>query len=312
VRRIAGADRWDGLVPAHAPAGRAARAAWVGGVADAVLSGWDDCGGVYHAPGRVESGRRGGVLPWGLLVAGSVASLAANVAVAEPTLIGRVIAAWPSFALTASYELLTRQVRRSAAADDGTGDQPRLPPLGQRGTSGGADPAPKLMVLDSVPGPESVLPVGRRELQRQAWQWALARQATDGALPTGREIARQRGRHERWGRLVKSAGLNLAGELVGHDLAEATADRAMPPPAAWKVVSRAGPARAVAQAGSRAVGSAGRGRGFPQERVSVIRGTRRVDKISPQRARMPVLRASTRLLALLAAEMDHRLPQHAE
>ena len=40
-----------------------------------------------------RSGRRGGVLPWALLVAGSVASLAANVAVAEPTLMGRVIAA---------------------------------------------------------------------------------------------------------------------------------------------------------------------------------------------------------------------------
>ena len=40
----------------------------------------------------------------------SVASLAANVAVAEPTLIGRVVAGWPSFALTASYELLTRDV----------------------------------------------------------------------------------------------------------------------------------------------------------------------------------------------------------
>jgi hypothetical protein len=44
-----------------------------------------------------RSGHRGGVLAWALLVAGSVASLAANVAVAEPTLIGRVIAAWPSF-----------------------------------------------------------------------------------------------------------------------------------------------------------------------------------------------------------------------
>jgi hypothetical protein len=42
-----------------------------------------------------RSGPRGGALPWALLVAGSVASLAANVAVAEPTLIGRVIAAWP-------------------------------------------------------------------------------------------------------------------------------------------------------------------------------------------------------------------------
>jgi len=49
-----------------------------------------------------RSGSRGAALPWALLVVGSVASLAANVAVAEPTLIGRVIAAWPSFALTAS------------------------------------------------------------------------------------------------------------------------------------------------------------------------------------------------------------------
>ena len=61
-----------------------------------------------------RSGGRGGFLPWALLVAGSAASLAANVAVAEPTATGRVIAAWPSFALIASYELLMRQVRRAA------------------------------------------------------------------------------------------------------------------------------------------------------------------------------------------------------
>src|SRR5437868_2777394 len=35
-----------------------------------------------------RAGRRGGTLPWALLVAGSIASLAANVAVAEPDLIG--------------------------------------------------------------------------------------------------------------------------------------------------------------------------------------------------------------------------------
>ena len=49
-------------------------------------------------------------MPWALLLASSVASLA----VAEPSLIGRVIAAWPSFALIASDELLMRQVRRAA------------------------------------------------------------------------------------------------------------------------------------------------------------------------------------------------------
>jgi hypothetical protein len=62
-----------------------------------------------------KSGSKGGGLPWALLVIGSVASLAANVAVAEPTLIGRMIAAWPSFALIGSYELLMRNVRRTAA-----------------------------------------------------------------------------------------------------------------------------------------------------------------------------------------------------
>lgn len=56
----------------------------------------------------LRRGARGGLLPWALLAVGSVASLAANVAVAEPTGIGRVIAAWPSFALIGSYELLMR------------------------------------------------------------------------------------------------------------------------------------------------------------------------------------------------------------
>jgi hypothetical protein len=65
-----------------------------------------------------RSGLGGGVLLWVLLVIGSAASLAANVAVAEPTLIGRMVAAWPSFALIGSYELLMRQVRRALQAVD--------------------------------------------------------------------------------------------------------------------------------------------------------------------------------------------------
>ncbi len=40
-----------------------------------------------------RSGGQGGVLPWTLLAGGSVASLAANVAVAQPTVTGRLIAA---------------------------------------------------------------------------------------------------------------------------------------------------------------------------------------------------------------------------
>jgi hypothetical protein len=61
-------------------------------------------------------------------------------------------------------------------------------------------------------GPAGASSAGR-ELQRQAWYWALAHRADDGSLPSGGAIARQYGRHERWGRLVKRAG--AAGELDG-------------------------------------------------------------------------------------------------
>ncbi len=136
-----------------------------------------------------RGGGRGGFLPWSLLIVGGAATLAANVAVAQPTATGRVIAAWPSFALIASYELLIRQVRR--AAEVGTS---RERSGGVRGRPGSASSA------------------GRgREAQLLAWQWAMANRAGDGSLPSGRDIGSQHGRHERWGRLVKRSG--LAGEL---------------------------------------------------------------------------------------------------
>lgn len=91
----------------------------VGRCADAAVDRWDDRGRIGDAAGRVATGRRGAGLSWALLVAGSVASLAVNVAVAEPTLTGRVVPAWPSLALTASCELLTRQVRSGVSADGG-------------------------------------------------------------------------------------------------------------------------------------------------------------------------------------------------
>ena len=134
-------------------------------------------------------------------------------AVAEPTLTGRVIAAWPSFALTASRELLTRQVRSSAPAGDGQGR------------------AAGLTARDAVPrsrsGDGPALP---RDLQRQAWRWALANRASNGTLPAGSEIARQYGRRERWGRLVKSAG--LAGEFADVTPDQAVDNLTAPRPAA--------------------------------------------------------------------------------
>jgi len=100
-------------------------------------------------------------------VTGSVASLAANVAVAEPTLTGRIIAAWPPFALTASFELLTRHLRRSTPAGDRQAS---------REVGGGQGLAAGLTGRDAAPSPglgNGSAPL--RELQRQAWRWALVR-----------------------------------------------------------------------------------------------------------------------------------------
>ena len=51
-----------------------------------------------------------------------------------------------------------------------------------------------------------------RDLRRQAWQWAQANRAGDGSFPSGREIACQYGRHERWSRHVNRSG--QAGEFA--------------------------------------------------------------------------------------------------
>jgi len=153
-----------------------------------------------------RSGRKGGGLPWALLVAGSVASLLANVAVAEPTLIGRVIAAWPSFALTASYELLTRQVRRSSASTVPGRHPQRLRTVPAPPTKPARAPAAELQLVRPPELGKANRTTAGVDLQRRAWQWALANRAADGSLPSGSAIGAAHGRHERWGRLVKKTG----------------------------------------------------------------------------------------------------------
>lgn len=65
--------------------------------------------------------------------------------------------------------------------------------------------------------------VASRDLQRQAWRWALAHRASDGSLPSGLEIACQHGQHKHWGRLVKRAG--AAGEFATEDSLRLTDQR---------------------------------------------------------------------------------------
>jgi hypothetical protein len=132
-------------------------------------------------------GSRGGALAWSLLVVGSLASLGANVAVAEPSLIGRVIAAWPSAALIGSYELLMSQIRRAAGelvrAQDG--------PARSTDPVTGANADLVEQQEDQEEGTE--FPVEHaangRALQRKAWRWALENRRADGDLPSGVSIA---------------------------------------------------------------------------------------------------------------------------
>src|SRR5262249_29781961 len=98
--------------------------------------------------------------------------------------------------LTASYELLTRQVHQGAAGEHAQRQRP----------SAGMDSAPGLWVTGRSQAGGGTQR-GSGDLRRQAWQWALAHRSEDGTLPSGGAIAHAYGRQERWGRLVKNAGL---------------------------------------------------------------------------------------------------------
>ncbi|MEN3533654.1 DUF2637 domain-containing protein [Microbispora sp. ZYX-F-249] len=156
-----------------------------------------------------RSGSRGGLLAWSLLVVGSLASLGANVSIAEPSLIGRVIAAWPSLALIGSYELLMSQIRRYARVQPEANDLSALDPDLVAAVDADHEDLQDDREEDPEPSAEHI--GNGRTLQREAWQWAQQNRQADGDLPSGVAIARAFARSPRWGRLVKRAG--LAGEF---------------------------------------------------------------------------------------------------
>ncbi|MEV0624211.1 DUF2637 domain-containing protein [Nonomuraea sp. NPDC050404] len=149
-------------------------------------------------------GSRGGALAWIMLMIGSLASLGANIAVAEPSLIGRIIAAWPSAALIGSYELLMSQIRQ-ASAEEPAVEQVDTAELKESVHENDHDSS-------GAANPESC---GAGDLRRTAWQWALAHRLPDGTLPSGRVIAEQFARSARWGRWIKRIGLEE--KLADHD-----------------------------------------------------------------------------------------------
>ncbi|WP_160050926.1 DUF2637 domain-containing protein [Nocardiopsis sp. FR4] len=185
-----------------------------------------------------RNGRKGGLLPWTLLIIGSGASLAANVAVADPTVWSRIIHAWPSFALIGAYELLMREFRtvarsvrsadaeRTPAEDEAEGVVKEVETSSVEQQEGRhlhvvrAEKSAEAAPVEPDEEKEGRLPP---KLQRDAWEWALENRQPDGSLPTGGQIADHFGRKERWGRLIKQWGQQ---------------GRLDPPPAVTSTVSR--------------------------------------------------------------------------
>jgi Protein of unknown function (DUF2637) len=68
---------------------------------------------------RRRSGQPSGALPWVALLLGLGASLAANVAAAEATVVSRLVAAWPPVGLLLAYELLLQQTNHDSGGRPG-------------------------------------------------------------------------------------------------------------------------------------------------------------------------------------------------
>lgn len=108
----------------------------------------------------------------------------------------------PGLTMVPSYEALTSPADSPNGSEksqtEGGADRIGFSDGAQRGTSGGI----RVGRSRSRGGVRS-----GSGIQRQAWQWAVANRTPEGDLPAGKAIASEFGRSERWGRLVKQAGL---------------------------------------------------------------------------------------------------------
>jgi hypothetical protein len=128
---------------------------------------------------RRRTGRSAGALSWVSLLAGLGASLGANVAAAEPTLIGRAVSAWPPVALLLAYELLMQQGRHG---QEPAGKPPAdVPATADRQVSGTSAVLPVAAAPDDAPA-EAVLERLRQEDSARALPLLPA--AAEPALPS--------------------------------------------------------------------------------------------------------------------------------
>jgi len=97
-----------------------------------------------------RSGQPGGALPWAGLLLGVAATIAGNVASAEPSTLARLVAAWPPVAFALSYEYLLTLLR-PADTRPVVEQAPAAVPVG-----GAGEPAPAERVIPVLPAPVEV------------------------------------------------------------------------------------------------------------------------------------------------------------
>ena len=161
---------------------------------------------------RRRAGLPGGALAWIALLAGVAASLAANVAAAEPTTTARIVAAWPAVAFAVAFELLLQQ-RRPAVTGPAA---PAPQSSGGRGlaeaSTNGADstavaPNPVPLRSPAPPTPAPAVGVGERagELDALAARTREMAARNGGRVPGRRVLARELGCTEHRARTLLDA-----------------------------------------------------------------------------------------------------------
>ncbi len=158
---------------------------------------------------RRRCGQPGGALAWTGLLVGVAATVAGNVASAEPTLLARLVAAWPPVAFALSYELLLALLRPASAPAEApdpapagapapterAGRAPAGEPVGDAGESAGETPPTPGDATGAVTSELNLLEHRAREVI-----------ATASARPPGRRaLARELGCTEHQARTVLAA-----------------------------------------------------------------------------------------------------------
>jgi AraC-like DNA-binding protein len=188
---------------------------------------------IVASAAMVEDKRNGHRVRWSARIAfaaGVAASVAANIAAAQPTIGARIVAAWPAVAMLLVVEMLSRAKPANPGTDtappnednaDGRTDDPASMALGESLTDPAkplSDPAPKppLSVQDDPPTDTSH---GARRRRRSGLTAdAVARMLAERPDARPADIAREAGVSERHIRRLLTSGAATTGSDLPEDV----------------------------------------------------------------------------------------------